>query len=270
MANTVLNFEDITSENIVFSEPKKNKFGGKAIYVNLKKGNEKLKLRIKTPELRAPFGISGWDGKQSVPPTETTNDTFNLTIDEAQVEVLKKIDELAIKHCLNYAEELFGESEDGYELRDLKKNFSSCVKKPKDPKYQSRLQMKLFKNQGSYSGIVYRDIQGNKYNLTVENHSELLPKGSMCRCVLECGGIWIINGKFGVSWRIIQVKVRPNNDSLEEDVFSDTEEQTNVDSEEETSKNETEEVNTDEIDDFLEQSISEETQKKRTTRRKRS
>ena len=38
---------------------------------------------------------------------------------------------------------------------------------------------------------------------------ELLPKASNVALVLQCGGLWFINGKFGVTWKLVQGMVRP-------------------------------------------------------------
>ena len=38
---------------------------------------------------------------------------------------------------------------------------------------------------------------------------ELLPKASNVALVLQCGGLWFINGKFGVTWKLVQGMVQP-------------------------------------------------------------
>ena len=38
---------------------------------------------------------------------------------------------------------------------------------------------------------------------------DLLPKASNVALVLQCGGLWFINGKFGVTWKLVQGMVRP-------------------------------------------------------------
>tara|TARA_Y100000816_G_scaffold248137_1_gene197148 strand:- start:1734 stop:2684 length:951 start_codon:yes stop_codon:yes gene_type:complete len=39
--------------------------------------------------------------------------------------------------------------------------------------------------------------------------SELITKGSHVATILSCGGIWVANGKFGVTWRLFQAVVKP-------------------------------------------------------------
>ena len=38
---------------------------------------------------------------------------------------------------------------------------------------------------------------------------ELITKGSHVATILSCGGIWVANGKFGVTWRLFQAVVKP-------------------------------------------------------------
>lgn len=38
---------------------------------------------------------------------------------------------------------------------------------------------------------------------------ELIPKLTRVACVLQCGGIWFANGKFGVTWKLFQAVVKP-------------------------------------------------------------
>ena len=37
----------------------------------------------------------------------------------------------------------------------------------------------------------------------------LITKLSNIACVIQCGGIWFANGKFGVTWRLVQAVVKP-------------------------------------------------------------
>jgi len=38
---------------------------------------------------------------------------------------------------------------------------------------------------------------------------ELIPKLTRVACVVQCGGIWFANGKFGVTWKLFQAVVKP-------------------------------------------------------------
>lgn len=44
---------------------------------------------------------------------------------------------------------------------------------------------------------------------TLSSPVELIPKLTRVACVLQCGGIWFANGKFGVTWKLFQAVVKP-------------------------------------------------------------
>ena len=39
--------------------------------------------------------------------------------------------------------------------------------------------------------------------------NELISKGSHVATLISCGGIWVANGKFGITWRLFQAVVKP-------------------------------------------------------------
>tara|TARA_B100001094_G_C18137173_1_gene775771 strand:+ start:266 stop:1180 length:915 start_codon:yes stop_codon:yes gene_type:complete len=58
------------------------------------------------------------------------------------------------------------------------------------------------------------DIQQNPLFPSIDGSStdgpmELLTKGSNVALVIRCGGIWFANGKFGVTWKLVQAVVKP-------------------------------------------------------------
>jgi len=46
-------------------------------------------------------------------------------------------------------------------------------------------------------------------NHAVSTPLELVPKLTRVACVIQCGGIWFANGKFGVTWKLFQAVVKP-------------------------------------------------------------
>ena len=72
--------------------------------------------------------------------------------------------------------------------------------KVKLPYYDQKFEFELYDNNGD-------SIFNAQMN---ENHpSELIPKASNVAIVVQCGGIWFANGKFGVTWRLVQGLVKP-------------------------------------------------------------
>ncbi len=234
--------------------PLKDNQGKKSVYINYKytdKDETGKKLRFKLNGIHIPFGISGWDAtaNKGSEPNEKTNDTLNISLENKELyEILSGINEVAQQHILKSANDKLikrPKSKEGkpFTIEDIIDSFSNSIKvsPPKDGKnYNPYLQTKLYKQNGEYSGIDVYDtkIKNKKHILTVENQSSLIPKRSKCNCILECYKMWFINGRFGISWKISQIKVFSNQDNITEDVLDGEE------SEEENN-------NTEEVEDTL-------------------
>lgn len=48
----------------------------------------------------------------------------------------------------------------------------------------------------------------NPSDLTV-SPCDLVGKASNVACIIKCGGVWFANGKFGVTWKLVQAVVKP-------------------------------------------------------------
>ncbi len=234
------NLTDFDSSKLELS-PLKDNQGKKSVYINYRytdKDETPKKLRFKLNNVPIPFGISAWDAtvNKGTEPHEKTNDTLNISLENKELyEILNNINELAQQHILKNANDKLikrPKSREGkpFTIEDIVDSFSNSVKvsPPKDGKnYNPYLQTKLYKQDGEYTGIDVYDtkIKNKKYTLTIENQSSLIPKRSKCNCILECYKMWFINGKFGISWKISQIKVFSNQDSLTEDVLDGEEEE---------------------------------------------
>jgi hypothetical protein len=90
MANIIQRFEQFDSSSVVFSKMKKNKNGGKAVYINAQ-GNKKLYLQL--PFMRSPFGLSAFTDEA----TNKTSYSLDLSFDkdnEAATALMEKLSAL--------------------------------------------------------------------------------------------------------------------------------------------------------------------------------
>mgnify|MGYP003336810967 FL=1 len=71
--------------------------------------------------------------------------------------------------------------------------------------------MKLNFWEGEYKNTeIYDDSQMQLFpNDNDTLPMELITKGAHVATILSCGGIWVANGKFGVTWRLFQAVVKP-------------------------------------------------------------
>lgn len=73
------------------------------------------------------------------------------------------------------------------------------------------LKVKIPYWEGEYKGVeIYDDNQMQLFPNTNEIVPiELITKGSNVATILSCGGLWVANGKFGITWRLFQAVVKP-------------------------------------------------------------
>ena len=79
---------------------------------------------------------------------------------------------------------------------------------PKPDKSPS-LRVKLDCWDGVFKAEVYDVKQQPLYPGGTATPVDLISKGSQVACLIKCGGIYFSNGKFGVTWRLVQAVVQP-------------------------------------------------------------
>jgi hypothetical protein len=66
--------------------------------------------------------------------------------------------------------------------------------------------------QGKWEGVEVYDSERNRlFPCTDPNVSpmDIITKLSHVKAMIQCGGIWFANGKFGITWRLIQCMIQP-------------------------------------------------------------
>ncbi|MFM2392540.1 MAG: Bathycoccus sp [Bacteroidota bacterium] len=253
MVKQIIKIEDFKVENVKFSVVKNNNRGGKTIFINYdyEDGEAPKKLRIQFPKMKCPFGVTGFDalapnkedkGKIS----KTSNDNLELSFKEndPNVEKFKMFENMVTELAFNNSKELLGKK---YTLDFVKEFQVSNIRISADKDgnilpYPPRLRCKMTKDsEGNYTTLFYDGV-GKKFSVNYENQREKIPKMSECLTIVECASIWVVNQKFGVAARPVQMKVFKNEVSLDDYAFIDEPEpsqtssshnETTLDSEEE-------------------------------------
>jgi hypothetical protein len=91
-------------------------------------------------------------------------------------------------------------------------------KNKKNPDYPPSFRINLPQTKDFHFNIEIYDVNGVLlYHPTLKNEIspiELLPKMTFVKSLIESGGIWITNGKFSCTWRLIQCVVQPRKEKL--------------------------------------------------------
>ncbi len=73
------------------------------------------------------------------------------------------------------------------------------------------LKIKIPYWEGEFKGVeLYNDERVQVFPAEEDtNISDYIVKGSNVATIIQCGGIWVANGKFGVTWKLFQAVVKP-------------------------------------------------------------
>jgi len=231
MADTIVDGTLFNSKQIRYSSPKANASGGKSI--NILNKETSSGLRISTP-LMLTWGASDFVDPQ----TGKGNGKFEMSLqfpsDEYKTDdssaFLKNMQELEAKikeDALTHSKEWFGKVHKNAEVVDalytpmLKWSKDKATGEP-DFNRPPSMRVKIPMWEGAWKCEVY-DEDGEKLFPSQTNSIltpiELIQKGTQVMALVQCGGIWFANGKFGVTWKLIQVVVQKPRASLSGQCF---------------------------------------------------
>jgi len=205
---------NFSANDFKYSAPKMNASGGKSIGILNSKSNKAL--YIECPAMMQ-WGIKDWEG----------NEKFNMTLQFHNPEFEENADQTAFLENMTAFEdkiradavvnskEWFGKPKMSSDMIEVL--FSSKIKYPKDkstgepngkpPSIDARVPF----YDGTWRSEVY-DTDGqclfpcDDSSVTPQS---LIAKGSKVVSILQCGGLWFANGKFGVTWKLYQTVAKP-------------------------------------------------------------
>jgi hypothetical protein len=219
MSNEILNGSNFNVEEITYSPMRVSPQGGKNI--KLISSVNRRWIMMTTP-LMDTYGASDYID----PNTGIGNGKYSMSLlfkgtnEDTQkfLENMTALEDKIKKDALKHSKEWFGKLYTSSEV--LEALWSPMLKYSKDPSTGEAsktkppyLNVKLQKYSEKWNCEVY-DERGNiQYpleDITASSPLDLIPPSTekRVRCVLQCGGIWITNGKFTVTWELKQVAVQ--------------------------------------------------------------
>lgn len=188
--------EQFDPSSVVFTKMKKNKNGGKTVYINAQDGKKKLYLQL--PFMRSPYGMSAFTDEATNKTSYSLDLSFDKDNDEAVdlSEKLKALDEIIIKTVADNSKEWLGKVYDINVIREAL--YKPLVRQGKDD-YPDTLKLKIMtKPSGEFLAEAYNSA---RELISVDQ----IEKGQKCMCIVDVNQIWFIDNKFGVSVRLSQV-----------------------------------------------------------------
>ena len=211
-------YRNFTNDLIAYNAPILNKSGGKSI--NIYNRDCRKALCITTP-LMLTWGISDYEGNERYEmalqfPSEDYRDDKTNKFLQVMADFENKIKEDALKN----SKEWFGKQHKSMDVLEalwtpmLKYMKNKETGEPDKTKAPS-LRVKVPCYDGVWKPNIF-NLEHQKVFPT--NDATLTPmdfihKGDQISTVIQCGGIWYANGKFGVTWRLLQAVAQPKIDT---------------------------------------------------------
>jgi hypothetical protein len=125
---------------------------------------------------------------------------------------MKALEDKIKADALKYSKDWFGKVHKSAEI--IEELFTPMLKYPKikgtcesDMTKKPTMRLKIPQWQGAWKVEIYDEdgspLFPNKENPTA-NPLEFLKKGTTLASVIQCGGIWFTNGKFTITWKLLQ------------------------------------------------------------------
>ncbi len=218
----VVSAVEFDANSLKFMEAKTTKQMGKSITVLNSKINRSIYLS--TPMMNT-WGISDFVDKN----TGVGNGRYTMSLTFPNAGYGNAETDAFLKNMIDFekrikteakarSKEWFGKASISDDAMDEKWNPMLKYPKVKDSDEYDytrapSLQLKVPYWEGSWNGVDVYDMEGNQLFPNAENPdvnpSNLIQSGSSVACLIQCGGIYIINGKIGVTWKLKQVVCKP-------------------------------------------------------------
>jgi len=226
MADSIVNGTEMNVKNIAYSSPKVNSQGGKS--VNVLRGDTKTWLTLASP-LMLTWGAADFVDEK----TGKGNGKFEMSLQFPSDEYKNDDTDAFLKNmialenkiksdALTNSKDWFGKVHKNAEVVDAL--FTPMLKYPKnktngepDLTKAPTLRIKLPTWENVWKSDVY-DVDENKLFPDPSSPNvtplDFIRKGVQLYAVIQCGGIWFANGKFGVTWKLVQAIVQKPRESL--------------------------------------------------------
>ena len=219
MADTIVDGTLFNANNIKYTSIKANDKGGKSLNILNKFTNSGL--RLSTPLMLT------WGASEFVNPEGQGNGKYEMSLQFPQDEYanedcdaflnnLKALEKKIKQDALINSKDWFGKVHKSVDI--IEELFTPMLKYAKvkgtsefDYNKKPTLRLKLPQWDNAWKCEIYDEdglpLFPNKENQHI-TPLDYLKKGVMLAAVIQCGGIWFTNGKFTITWKLLQAVVQ--------------------------------------------------------------
>jgi len=193
---------------ITFSAVKSLESGGKQAYLNY----DGKPLIMQVGPLESPFGMSVFDKVAGAAPKYSVDlklrgydDAANNANTAAIYNALHGLDEFMLDQGVKNSTTWFKGVKSREVLAEL---YTPTVKFAKDAQgnlkpYPPTIKLQLRQRDGKFETVVYDSQKRPLVDVPLE---DVLVKGTVMTALMQCTGVWFAGGKFGISWKAIQIR----------------------------------------------------------------
>lgn len=211
--STITLAKEFNINNVSFSDVRTLDNGGKVVYLSYKNlDNKPAPLILQTPQMNVPFGLSTWDNDGKGPLKYSLDLSFKGMDKSVGLQnfynVLESLDKRLIEDGLANAPTWFKGKKVTKDV--LEALYTPLIRHAKDKngevtdKYPPTFKVTVPNKEGKITCEVYDDKRELVDLLSLQT------KGSRVTAIIQCMGLWFAGGKFGSTWRVVQMKVAPN------------------------------------------------------------
>ena len=197
MSLSIQQSSEFSPASVQFSKLRKNKNGGKAVYLN---AGDNKKLYVQLPFMRSPYGLSAYTDEA----TGRTSYSLDLSFDPDNAEAmalhekLSELDDIIVNTVAENAKEWLGKE---FNVAVLREALYKPIVRPGKEQYPATLKLKvLTKSDGTF---VPESYSMNRERVSLDS----IEKGQKALAIIDINQIWFIDNKFGVTIRLQQVLI---------------------------------------------------------------
>jgi len=226
MASAIIDGTNIDTSLFSYSAPKANPSGGKV--VNIYNKNFRESLTLSTPLMIT------WGAQEGLDQAKNPTGKFTMSLQfpnkeytnpdaEAFLNSMRSLETKIKADALTYSKEWFGKTITSSDVMDEK--FNVMLRHPKKEKGSVEpdltkpptLTIKIPCWKGVWQSEIY-DEEGTPLFLKGKSPSHLSPldfikSKTHVICLIQCGGLWFVNGKVSITWNLKQAIVQKQKSS---------------------------------------------------------
>lgn len=221
--SSIVSPSSFSVSNVNITPLKMMESGGKQAYLNYEKGP----LVMQVGSLETPFGLSIFDKIPGAVPKYTVEMNLRGYDDPsgnpkvaAIYNALNSLDEYLIDQGVKNSRAWFKADLN----RDMVKMFyTPTMRFAKDAEgnlkpYPPTLKIQLRQRDGKFETKIYDDKKRSLDDVPLE---DVLVKRAFLTALIQCTGVWFAGGKFGLSWKALQIRADKIPDSIRGFAFLD-------------------------------------------------